>query len=70
VGTTQIIILGVIAVWFSVAFGWWMYRQTPTAEDANEGALVRSLWLYFWIAGTLGLLLNAVFWLLVLFSVL
>jgi hypothetical protein len=46
-----------------------MYRQTPTAEKADSGVLIRSLLLYFCIAGTLFLLLYAAFWLLVLLAV-
>jgi hypothetical protein len=46
-----------------------MYQQTPTAEKAHTGIFLRSLVVYFWIAGALFILLYAAFWVLVLLSI-
>jgi hypothetical protein len=46
-----------------------MYRQTPTAQKADPGIFLRSLVVYFWIAGALFILLYAAFWVLVLLSI-
>jgi len=63
------VVAGVAAAWFSLWFGWWMYRHTSLAEKPEAGALTRSLMLYFCVAETLLIILLAVWWVLVLLEI-